>query len=367
MPCLAESLQMSPKGGCIHRVHKELSETEIELFTVTGGLTVDAADKMCENVIGVIKVPIGVAEGVVINDKEYVVPIATEEPGVISQVVLGASLAARGGGFQASTTGDVMIGQIQVLDVPDMKEAERRIYHGREALLADANTVSRTRKAVDLRSRCLDTETGEMLIVEVLVDVKDSMGANLVDTICELLAPAVETLTGGRVNMSILSNLATERMVRVHAVVPREVIGDEAVDRIVEAYAFAAVDPYRAATHNKGVMNGVIGVLLATSNDTRAAEAGAHSYAALTGAYRPLTRWWKTTRGDLEGMLEMPLSVGTVGGTVQAHRLSSLVLNILGVEKSSELAMVAGSVGLACNLGALHTLVSEGIMSILHR
>jgi hydroxymethylglutaryl-CoA reductase len=260
-----------------------------------------------------------------------------------------------------------MIGQIQILDVPDMEEAEQRIARGREALLADANTVSRTRKAVDLRSRRLNTVTGEMLIIEVLVDVKDSMGANLVDTICELLAPALETFTGGRVNMSILSNLATERMVRVHAVVPREAIGDEVVDRIVEAYAFAAADPYRAVTHNKGVMNGVIGVLLSTSNDTRAVEAGAHSYAALTGRYRPLTSWWKTTGGDLEGMLEMPLPVGTVGGTVQAHRVSSLVLKVLGVDKASELAMVAGSVGLACNLGALYTLVSEGIMSIQKR
>lgn len=260
-----------------------------------------------------------------------------------------------------------MIGQIQVLDVPDMAEAESKIARSRESLLADANTVSRRRKAVDLRSRSLCTETEEMLVFEVLVDVKDSMGANLVDTICELLAPNLETLTGGRVNMSILSNLATERMVRVHAVVPRDIIGNESIDSIVKAYAFAAADPYRATTHNKGVMNGVIGVLLATSNDTRAVEAGAHSYAALTGRYKPLTRWWKTTGGDLEGMLEMPLPVGTVGGTVQAHRLSRLVLKILGVETASELAMVAGSVGLACNLGALYTLVSEGIMSIQKR
>jgi hydroxymethylglutaryl-CoA reductase len=358
---------MSPKGDYALGVLRELSESELELFTVTGGLTVEEADKMRENVIGVIKVPIGVAEGVIVNNNEHVVPIATEEPGVISQIILGAYLAARGGGFQASTTGDVMIGQIQILDVPDMGEAERRIVQSREALLADANTVSRRRKAVDLRSRRLCTEAGEMLIFEVLVDVKDSMGANLVDTICELLAPGLETLTGGRVNMSILSNLATERLVRVHAVVPRDIIGDETVDRIVKAYAFASVDPYRATTHNKGVMNGVIGVLLATSNDTRAVEAGAHSYAALTGRYRPLSRWWKTTGGDLEGMLEMPLPVSTVGGTVQAHRLSSLVLKILGVETASELAMVAGSVGLACNLGALYTLVSEGIMSIQKR
>ncbi len=358
---------MPPEGDYIHSVLRELSESELELFTLTGGLTVDAADKMCENVIGVIKIPIGVAEGVIVNNKEHIVPIATEEPGVISQIVLGASLAARGGGFQASTTGDIMIGQIQVLDVPDIGEAERRIAYGREALLADANTVSRIRKAIKLRSRRLCTETGETLIVEVFVDVKDSMGANLVDTMCELLAPSVEKLTGGRVNMSVISNLATERMVRVQAVVPQGALEDEAVDKIVEASAFAAADPYRAATHNKGVMNGVIGVLLATSNDTRAVEAGAHSYAALTGVYKPLTRWWKTPRGDLEGVLEMPLPVGTVGGTVQAHKISRLVLKILGVEKASELAKVAGSVGLACNLGALYTLISKGIMSIQKR
>jgi hydroxymethylglutaryl-CoA reductase len=248
-----------------------------------------------------------------------------------------------------------------------LEEAERRIAHGREALLADANTVSRIRKAIKLRSRRLCTETGETLIVEVFVDVKDSMGANLVDTICELLAPSVENLTGGRVNMSVISNLATERMVRVQAIVPQEALEDKAVDKIVEASAFAAADHYRAATHNKGVMNGVIGVLLATSNDTRAVEAGAHSYAALTGVYKPFTRWWKTHRGDLEGVLEMPLPVGTVGGTVEAHKISRLVLKILGVEKASELAKIAGSVGLACNLGALYTLISEGIMSIQKR
>ncbi len=358
---------MSPEDGFIHRVLRELSESELELFTVTGGLTVDAADAMRENVIGVIKVPIGIAKGVIVNDNVHVVPIATEEPGVLSQIVLGASLAARGGGFQASATADIMIGQIQVLEVPDMDAAERRILREKDALIADANTLSRTRKAVDLRSRRLCTETREMLIIEILVDVKDSMGANLVDTICELLAPALEKLTGGRVNMSIISNLATERMVRVRAVVPRDAVGGENVDRIVEACAFAAADPYRAATHNKGVMNGVIGVLLSTSNDTRAVEAGAHSYAGLTGVYKPLTRWWKTSRGDLEGMLEMPLPVGTVGGMVQAHEMSSLVLKILGVEKASELAMVAGSVGLACNLGALYKLVTDGIMSIQKR
>ena len=357
-------MQIPELTGDAQDLLRQLSEEDAEMFTVTGGLTVEAADKMRENVIGVIKVPLGLVEGLVVNGKSFVVPVATEERSVITQASLGASLASRGGGFHASSTGDIMIGQIQVVDVPDVEQAIKRVNEERGVLLVDANTVSRTRKAVDISVRPLDSAVGEMLVVEVYVDVRDSMGANLVDTICELLAPTVERLTGGRVNMRILSNLATERMIRVHAAVPRKVIGAEHVDRIVEAHAFAEADPYRAATQNKGVMNGVIGVLLATSNDTRAVEAGAHAYAALTGSYKPLSRWWRNVDGDLEGSLEMPLSVGTVGGAVQAHRLAGVVLRLLGVKKASELAVVAGSVGLACNLGALYTLVSGGIMSL---
>ncbi len=341
--------------------HKQLSEVEHEVLTITGGLDLEMADQMRENVIGITRIPIGLAENLVINGRPVLVPIATEERSVITQASTGAGLVDN---FAASTTGNIMIGQIQVLDVPDMDAAVKAVLGERKALLVDANTISATRKAVDLRVKQLESAVGSMLIVETYVDVRDSMGANLVDSMCELIAPTVEKITGGRVNMRILSNLATERMVRVSAEVSKERVGVDVVDRIIEADAFAWADPYRASTSNKGVMNGIIGLLLATCNDTRAVEAGAHSYAAITGVYRPLTRWVKTESGDLLGTLEMPMSVGTVGGVVRSHKLAGIVLRLLGVESASELAMIAGSVGLACNLGALYIMVTEGIRSI---
>jgi len=316
---------------------------------------------MRENVIGITRIPIGLAENFVINGKPILVPIATEERSVITQASTGAGLVEN---FTASTTGNIMIGQIQVLEVPDMAAAMKGVLDEKDALLIDANTISRTRKAVDIRVKELDSMVGPMLIVQIYTDVRDSMGANLVDSICELIAPTVAKITGGRVNMRILSNLATERMVKVSANVSKDVIGEAVVEQIIEANAFAHADPYRASTSNKGVMNGIIGLLLATSNDIRAIEAGAHSYAAITGAYKPLTKWVKTEKGDLHGTLEMPMSVGTVGGVVRTHKLARITLKLLGVETASELSMIAGSVGLASNLGALYIMVTEGIQSI---
>ena len=354
---------MNPSGEARKRLADALSDEELELFTSTGGLTLEAADQMRENVIGVIRIPVGLVEGLIINGRCLDVPIATEEQGVVAQAFTGIRLAALGGGFAAEYTGNIMRGQIQVLGVPDMDAATSRVLAEKEALLLDANTVSTTRKAVDLEVRNLLSAVGPMMVVELFVDVRDSMGANLVDSMCELIAPTVENLTGGRVNMRILSNLATERKVRVKTAIPASQLGDGVARRITEACSFAEADPYRAVTHNKGIMNGVVGVLLATGNDTRAVEAGAHAYAALSGRYRPLSIW-KVKDDLLVGSLEMPLSVGTVGGVVQAHRLARLVLKLLGVETASELAMIAGAVGLACNLGALHTLVTVGVRGI---
>jgi len=288
--------------------------------------------------------------------------LATEERGVIAQAFTGARLAALGGGFTAEYTGSIMRGQVQVMGVPDMEVAVRKVLAEKEALMLEANTVSTTRKAIDMGVRTLQSEVGPMMVVELFVDVRDSMGANLVDSMCELIAPTVEKLTGGRVNMRILSNLATERMVRVKATVPASQLGEGVAKMITEACIFAEADPYRAVTHNKGIMNGVVGVLLATGNDTRAVEAGAHAYASLSGRYKPLSTW-RVKDDVLVGALEMPLPVGTVGGAVQAHRLARLVLKLLGAETASELAMIAGAIGLACNLGALHTLVTGGISS----
>ena len=339
----------------------QLSAVEHDILTSTGGLDIETADQMRENVIGITRIPIGLAENFVINGKPVLVPIATEERSVITQASTGARLAKS---FTATTTGNIMIGQIQVLDVPDMNAAMKAVLDEKDALLVDANTISRSRKAVDLRVKALDSAVGSMLIVEIYADVRDSMGANLVDSMCELLAPTVARLTGGRVNMRILSNLATERMVRVSATVDKSLIGEDVIDQIIEADAFAWADPYRASTSNKGVMNGIIGLLLATSNDIRAVEAGAHSYAAITGEYKPLTRWVKTENGDLYGTLEMPMSVGTVGGVVRTHKLARIVLKLLGVETAAELSMIAGSVGWRANLGALYIMVTEGIKSI---
>lgn len=340
---------------------EQLSEVEHDILTSTGGLDIETADTMRENVIGIIRIPIGLAENFVINGKPVLVPIATEERTVITQASIGASLVKN---FKATTTENIMIGQIQVLDVPDYNAAKKAVLNEKESLLIDANTISRTRKAVDLRVKELSTVVGPMLIVEIYADVRDSMGANLVDSMCELLAPTIVRLTGGRVNMRILSNLATERLVKVSATVDKHIISEDIVDQIIAADAYAWADPYRASTSNKGVMNGIIGLLLATCNDIRAVEAGGHSYAAITGEYMPLTKWKKTENGDLHGTLEMPMSVGTVGGVVQTHKLARIVLRLLGAETAAELAMIAGSVGLASNLGALYIMVTEGIKSI---
>ncbi|MES0324712.1 MAG: hydroxymethylglutaryl-CoA reductase, degradative [Candidatus Bathyarchaeia archaeon] len=341
---------------------KLLSDDELDLFILTGGIDMDIADQMRENVIGITKIPIGVAENFVINGKSAIIPIATEEKTVIMQTSIGAGLVPEG--FKASTSGNTMIGQIQVLDVPDLDAAEDAILTEKEALLVDANTISRTRKAVDLQVKRLDTAVGKMLIVEIFADVRDSMGANLIDSMCELLAPTIARITGGRTLLRILSNLATRRTVNVTARVPVNSIGERVVDNIIAADAFAWADPYRASTSNKGVMNGVIGVLLATSNDTRAVEAGAHSYASISGSYRPLTKWIKDENGDLVGTLEMPMGIGTVGGVIQSHELANVVLRLMNVETASDLAMIVGSVGLASNLGALYIMVTEGIKSI---
>ncbi|MFA9435811.1 MAG: hydroxymethylglutaryl-CoA reductase, degradative [Candidatus Bathyarchaeota archaeon] len=341
---------------------KLLSDEELDLFILTGGIDMDIADQMRENVIGITKIPIGVAENFVINGKSAIIPIATEEKSVIMQASIGAGLVPEG--FKAATSGNTMIGQIQVLDVPDLDAAEDAILTEKEALLVDANTISRTRKAVDLQVKRLDTAVGKMLIVEIFADVRDSMGANLIDSMCELLAPTIARITGGRTLLRILSNLATRRTVNVTARVPVNSIGERVVDNIIAADAFAWADPYRASTSNKGVMNGVIGVLLATSNDTRAVEAGAHSYASISGSYRPLTKWIKDENGDLVGTLEMPMGIGTVGGVIQSHELANVVLRLMNVETASDLAMIVGSVGLASNLGALYIMVTEGIKSI---
>ena len=343
----------------------KLSEEEVKLLLSSGALGLDLADRIIENVIGVMPVPFGVATGFIVNDKEYLVPMATEMRGIISMATRGAELTRATGGFKAKSTGSTMIGQIQLTKVKDLEKAKQRILDNKEEILREANTQSRTRRAMDVKVKTLETSIGPMLIVELLVDVKDSMGANVVDSMCEAVAPLIENLSEGKSNLKVVSNLATKRLVHVETDVSKNAVGGlEIVKRIVEASAFAENDPFRAATHNKGIMNAVSAVLLATNNDTRAVEAGAHAYAAITGRYRPLSIWRKNKEGDLIGELTMPMPVGIIGGAVSAHPTARISLKILGVKTATELGEVAASAGLAYNLTALQALVTSGIGSI---
>ena len=344
----------------------DLTGDELELLK-QGGLTVSLADKMIENVIGVFSLPLAVAVNFLINGKDYLVPMAIEEPSVVAAASHAAKLMREGGGIKASSTPPVMIGQVQLIKVPDIAEAKEQILSHKGEILEIANAQSKTLVklgggAIDLQVREISTSRGAMLLAELLVDCRDAMGANIVNTMCEAIAPTLERLSKGKALLRILSNLADRRLARAEAVIPKkELGGEEIVEGIVDAYALAASDPYRAATHNKGIMNGIIAVALATGQDTRALEAGAHAYAARTGRYQPFSKWEVTEGGDLKGSLELPLAVGIVGGATRAHPLARLSLKILGVKTANELAEVMCSVGLAQNLAALRALVTEGI------
>lgn len=347
--------------------HAVLTSEEVELLRSGGGLGLDAADRMIENVLGTMGFPLGVAVNFRLNGRDYLVPMVIEEPSVVAAASNMARLMREGDGIRTSSSDPVMIGQIQILNVPDMKKAEQSIREMKARLLGLANhqdpvLVSVGGGARDLEARVVESKEGPMLVLHLLVDCRDVMGANAVNTMCEALAPVVEELTGGRVLLRIISNLADRRIARAEAVIGKEAIGGEqVVDDIVSAWAFADADPYRATTHNKGIMNGVVAVALATGQDHRALEAGAHAYAARSGRYRSLSRWSKNEDGDLVGFLELPMAVGTVGGVTQTHPIARLALKILGVSKSQELAEVMAAVGLAQNLGALRALVQEGI------
>jgi hydroxymethylglutaryl-CoA reductase len=344
-----------------------LTPDEVELLRSRGGLSLEAADRMIENVVGTMAYPLGVAVNFRINGRERLVPMAIEEPSVVAASSNMARLMRDGMGIKTSCTDPVMIGQIQVLDVPDMDVAVKALKDATVKLLEQANQqdpvlVRFGGGARDLQCRVIETEKGRMLIVHLLVDCRDAMGANAVNTMCETLAPTVEELTGGRVLLRIISNLADQRIARAETLIRKENIGgEEVVDDIVSAWAFADADPYRAATHNKGIMNGVVAVALAVAQDHRALEAGAHAYAAKTGRYKSLSRWSKNGNGDLVGVLEMPMAVGIVGGATRSHPVARLALKVMGVTKATELAQVIAAVGLAQNLGALRALVQEGI------
>jgi hydroxymethylglutaryl-CoA reductase len=336
-------------------------------------LSPEQADQMIENVVGLHALPLGIAVNFLVNDRDVLVPMVIEEPSVVAGASFAAKLARAGGGFTARTTPPEMIGQIQVLDIADPWSARFDVRAAREELLARANEVDPVLVelgggARDLEARVLEhTAVGPMLIVHLIFDCRDAMGANAVNTACEALAPRVEQVTGGRVMLRILSNLADRRIARARCTIPADRLafadfsGREVVRGVVEASAFAAADPYRAATHNKGIMNGIDAVVIATGNDWRAVEAGAHAYAARKGHYTSLSRWAQDANGDLVGTLEIPLAVGIVGGATRVHPMAQVALKILGVDTASELAEIMVAVGLAQNLAALRALATEGI------
>ncbi|MGQ9554515.1 MAG: hydroxymethylglutaryl-CoA reductase, degradative [Anaerolineae bacterium] len=352
---------------------EQSSLSEEQLLVLTEGLSLEQANRMIENVVGLYALPYGIATNFVVNGRDVLVPMVVEEPSVVA----GASKAARAvrenGGFQAQASESLMIGQIQLLNVPDLPAAEQAIREQRQAILAEANSrdpilVGLSGGAKDIEVRpILQSPVGPMLVIHLICDVLDAMGANAVNTAVETVTPLVEQLTGGQANLRIISNLADRRLVRASARIKPDSLtvgswdGATVARRIVEAYSLAAVDPYRAATHNKGIMNGVDAVALATGNDWRALEAGAHAYAARSGTYRPLTTWEIGADGELVGKLEMPMAVGIVGGATRVHPLARLSLQLLGVKRARELAEVMGAVGLGQNLAALWALATEGI------
>ena len=345
----------------------DLTDEEISILKNTGALPVELADRMIENFVGAFAIPLGIAVNFLINKRDYIIPMAIEEPSVVAAASYAAKMARDGGGFHTSSTPPIMIGQIQAAGMKDPYHARAEVYAHKEEILKKANEqdpvlVSVGGGAEDLEAKVIQTPTGPMVITELHVDCRDAMGANAVNTMAEAVAPLIERITGGRVYLRIISNLATRRLARAHVIVPKEAVGgEEVVDGIVQAYHFAAADPFRAATHNKGILNGAIAVVIVTCNDHRAIEAGAHAYAARSGHYTSLSTWEKNEKGDLVGSLEMPMAVGTIGGAVRTHPTAKVALKILGVQSANELAEVITAVGLAQNLGALRALADEGI------
>jgi hydroxymethylglutaryl-CoA reductase len=350
-----------------------LTPEETSSLAGLNGLTPEQADHMVENAAGVYALPMGIAQHFVVNGREVLVPMVIEEPSVVAGASYMARLAKAGGGFTAKSDPAVMIGQIQVLDVPDLMAARKALEDQREELLKKAACCDTMLEKLGGGPRGLEirllneTAVGPMLVVHLLVDVLDAMGANAVNTAVESIAADVARLTGGRVLLRILSNLADQRLARASCTIPLEQLAfgefsaETVRDGIIEAWAFAEADPYRAATHNKGIMNGIDAVVIASGNDWRAVEAGAHAYAARSGRYTSLSTWSKDPQGNLTGSLEIPMAVGIIGGATRVHPGAKAALKLMGVSSAAQLAEVIVSVGLAQNLAALRALATEGI------
>uniref|UniRef100_A0A7C4Q668 3-hydroxy-3-methylglutaryl coenzyme A reductase n=1 Tax=Bellilinea caldifistulae TaxID=360411 RepID=A0A7C4Q668_9CHLR len=351
----------------------QLSDADLRALSGAAGLTLEQADHMIENVIGVYGLPLGIARYFIVNGREVLVPMVIEEPSVVASASFMAKLARSGGGFIAQADPPEMIGQIQILGVADTPTARLRLLEKRDELLAEAAKIDPVLTGLGGGPRGLEVRIieespiGSFLVLHLIYDVRDAMGANAVNTALERLAPLVERITGGRVHLRILTNLAERRLARARVTIRLEELAfenfsaEQVRDGIIAAWAFAAADPYRAATHNKGIMNGVDAVVMATANDWRAIEAGAHAYAARSGRYTSLSTWGRDEQGNLLGTLEMPMAVGIVGGATRVHPAAQAAIRLMGVKTAGELAEIIISVGLAQNLAALRALATEGI------
>ncbi len=350
-----------------------LAPDELDALGGRSGLQPEQADHMIENVVGVYALPLGIAQNFVVNGREVLVPMVIEEPSVVAGASFMARLARSGGGFVAQASAPEMIGQMQILDTADLGVARQRLLEKKDELLAEASEIDPVLKNLgggprDIEVRLIEeSPVGAFLVLHLIYDVRDAMGANVINTVLERLAPQVASITGGRVLLRILTNLADRRLGRARCTIKLSELkfadfsAEVLRDNIITAWAFAAADPYRAATHNKGIMNGVDAVVMATGNDWRAIEAGAHAYAARSGRYTSLSTWGKDAEGNLVGTLEMPMAVGIVGGATRVHPAARAAIKLLGVKSAGELAEIIVSVGLAQNLAALRALASEGI------
>ena len=354
-----------------------LSPEEIDALASHGELSEAAADRMIENVIGTMSLPVGVATNFVIDGKPYLIPFCVEESSIVAAASNMAKRCLVNGGFRTNNDDPVMIAQIQVLDLPDVEEAAEAVLTAKYELMAMCNSLPSTMIKLgggckDIITRSIDSMSGRMLIVHLLVDTRDAMGANAVNTMAELVSGKIEEITGGRVHLRILSNLATHRLAKVEATFTPEELSDDGtresgskiISGILEAHHFAMADPYRAATHNKGIMNAISAIALACGQDWRAIEAGCHAWAAVEeGTYTSMTRWSRNDDGNLVGRIETPMAVGIVGGASKVHPAARANLSILGVESAQELAGIMAAAGIAQNLGAMRALATSGIQA----
>lgn len=350
-----------------------LDQRQQQLVEKDGALAIDLANGMIENVIGKFELPFGVAANFQINGKDHLIPMVVEEPSVVAAASYMAKIARENGGFKTSSTAPLMRAQVQVVGIESIARAKEILLENKQDIIQLAN--SKDKFLISLGGGCQDieihlfesTRVGPMLVMHLIVNVCDAMGANTVNTMAETVTPLVEKLTGGQVRLRILSNLADLRLARAEVVITPDQLkqdtlsGEEVIERMLEAYEFAVIDPYRAATHNKGIMNGIDPVVVATGNDWRAIEAGAHVYAVKNGKYTSLTTWEKDHQGNLVGRIELPMAVGLVGGATKTHPLAQLSLQMLNIESASELGEVIAAVGLAQNMAAIRALATEGI------